>query len=165
MPVPEPRGRVGRFLRRSATELALDARGDVLALGPLASGAYPPAVRSVQSLEDAAEVGSVERFDTICSIGSLWRAEWTPERFEALVGALRVGGCLLFAEPVAVLGMSGRVQRVIGPLALRTTGVAFDRPLVDDLRRAGLVTTSVVRTSFDPVGRVRTVAVGRAVRR
>lgn len=165
MSVPEPRGRVGRFLRRSAKELALDARGDVVELGALAPGVYPAAVRSLQRLEDPAEVGSVRGADTICSVGSLWRAEWTADRIEALVAALRADGLLLFAEPVAVVGVSGRVQRVVGPVSVRTLGVAFDRPLVDDLRRSGLVVTSVVRTSLDPVGRVRTVAVGRAVRR
>lgn len=158
-------GRVDRFLDSAAAELARDARGDVLELGLAAVDVDPPRVRRVQRVDAATDLSSVGEVDTIVSVAALAFPHWTPSRLESLTRRLRPGGRVLFVEPVAVAGVSGAVQRVVRPLLRARYGLPFERTVVDELRAVGLVPTSVVRTSIDPVGRVRTFITGVACRR
>jgi hypothetical protein len=135
------------------------AQGEVLELGWRTERRYPSAVTGVRCLDgDPGGAGGGAQVDTIVSVCELWRPAWTTGRLRALFERLRPAGRLLVVEPVAVVGLSGRVQRLARPLTVALSGVAFDRDLPAEVRCAGLVPTTVVRTSIDPVGRVRTVA-------
>lgn len=159
------RGPLGRALADALASLVPIAEGEVAELGPALPRRYPPAVSSVKALEGPADLQALEALDTIVSVCELWRRCWGPPELEDLTNRLRPGGRLLLVEPIAVVGVSGRVQRVARPLTLARHGLAFDRDLVGELRSAGLITTSVVRTSVDPVGRVRTVVAATLARR
>jgi hypothetical protein len=159
-----PRGRLGRAVAVAAASQRARAAGVVLEVGDTPSGAYPDAVTEVRRIDGPEGLASAGPVDAVVSVCELWRPVWTRERLEVLAGLLPDEGRLLFVEPVAVTGLSGRAQRVVAPVLRRVHGIGFDRRLLDDLRVAGLVPTSVDRASIDRVGRVRTIVTGVAHR-
>jgi hypothetical protein len=160
-----PTGKLGSAVVDATASLADLADGDVVDLGLAVPRRYPPGVRSVRALAGPGQADSLEPCDTVVSVLALWHPSWTAERLAALAGRLRPGGSVLFVEPVAVVGPSGWLQRLVTPLTRWRYGLAFDRRVPDDLRAAGLTLTTLERTTVDRRGRVRTLAVGVAQRR
>lgn len=153
------------MLADAAAGLAAGATGDILQLGLDVALPYSPSVRVVERLDGQGLCSGEPRFDAIVSVAEVWRPEWTRDDLSHLAAQLRPGGRLLFAEPVSVVGPSGRVQRVLDPVLRRRHGLGFVRDVPAALRDAGLVTVAVRRMTPDRWGRVRTLAVGAAQRR
>ena len=160
-----PDGRLGAVLGDAAVALAARATGTVLQIGLDVDLPYPASVSAVERLDGRPLPHEEGRFDTIVSVAEVWRAEWSSEELARLVAHLKPNARLLFAEPVAVVGPSGRVQQVLDPVLRRCHGLGFRRDVPAALRTTGLVTIAVRRLSTDRWGRVRTIAVGVAQRR
>jgi hypothetical protein len=108
-------------------------------------------VESVTVLDGAADPSlsglaqGTERYDTIVSVFQLAAAPELDTTLRRLRSVLADGGELLFLEPARLVGVGGRVQRLVAPPLGLMTGWRPDRDVPMALRAAGLSVIDVRR--------------------
>lgn len=86
-----------------------------------------------------------ERFDTVVSVFQLAATTDLAATLGAIRRILADDGRLLFLEPGAQVGLSGRVQRLVAPPLGGLTGWRADRDIPAELRAAGLSVIDIRR--------------------
>ncbi len=89
----------------------------------------------------------------------LWHPKWEPQHFEQLSEILRPQGRVVFLEPVATYGWRRRLHRRMQARFRRDLRYDFEKDVPADLRRSGLILTTVDR--FD-LARTQSYAWGQA---
>jgi SAM-dependent methyltransferase len=110
-----------------------------------------------------ADVSSAnETFDTVISVLQLSRDDDLTAALRAVRELLAPDGRLLFLEPTAELGFTGRVQHLLGPTTRFTSGRRPDRDITGSARAAGLVVTDCERLTMPTLWPFRAFAKGVA---
>lgn len=142
-------------VRARRRALARRGRGRVLDLGGADAHrslwSTVPAVESVTVLDGATDpqlsglATGAERYDTIVSVFQLAAASELATTLRRLRAVLADDGELHFLEPARLVGVGGRVQRLIAPPLGLMTGWRADRDVPMALRDAQLSVTDVQR--------------------
>lgn len=160
-------------MRSRRRALVRHGRGRVLDLGGADAHrslwSSVPTVESVTVLEGASDPAlsglarGTERFDTIVSVFQLAAASELTTTLRRLRGVLAHDGELLFLEPARLVGVAGRVQRLVGPPLGLVAGWRPDRDVPMALRDAQLSVIDVRRHRVPTVQWwLRQVVEGRA---
>ena len=106
--------------------------------------------------------GTSERFDTVVSVLQLAREDDLVAALGVVRDLLAPEGRLLFLEPTAERGITGRVQHALGPATRLTSGRRPDRDITGSARAAGLVVTDCERLTMPTLWPFRAFAEGVA---
>ncbi len=106
--------------------------------------------------------GAASQARTIVFIAELCQPRWQGAALTQLVDSLPRDGRVLFAEPVAGLGLGRLAQRATSRISQKRWGYTFERDIPAELRATELTVTSVDRIFVEPAPTVFTFAAGDA---